>query len=210
MRQRLRLFLRDRAALWTVVVASLVYLGIYLVTLGDLVIAKEPLFFDAPGVVAVERWTEVVFRTRVAFTFEPVAALYASEHVGWLFSPVNTLLGALLALLVGLNVGFLVFAFRQPRVCQLRSTKGIFAAAPGLLLGFACCGPTLLIALGSAAASVTLGFIALRTFLYPLAVVGTVLALWWNLRRMRPELYVAPGPAVPTDGTTASPASAST
>jgi len=165
-------------------VSGIVYLLMYLLAVGDVVISRVPLVDEAPFVQVVDEWTRM-FRARVTFIYEPIAAVYVTSRLAYFLSPVNVLLGGALAALVGLNFAFLAFALKRPEACGRFSRKGILASVPALFLGFACCAPTILVALGSAAASVTMGFIAVRAALYPVALVGLIAALWLNLRRMR-------------------------
>jgi len=164
-------------------VSGLAYLLIYLLAIGDIVLSRVPLLDEAPAVQVVDDWSRM-FRARVTFIYEPVAAVYATRWLAYFFSPVNVLLAGALAALVGLNFAFLAFALKRPEACGRISRKGVLASVPALFLGFACCAPTILVALGSAAASMTMGFIAVRAALYPVALVGLIAALWLNLRRM--------------------------
>jgi hypothetical protein len=163
--------------------SGIAYLLVYLLTIGDVVISRAPLVDEAPLVQTVDEWTRM-FRARVTFIYEPVAAVYVTSRLAYFLSPVNLLLAGPLSALVGLNFAFVAFAMKRPEACGRVSRKGVLASVPALFLGFACCAPTILVALGSAAASVTMGFIAVRAALYPVALVGLLAALWLNLRRM--------------------------
>lgn len=185
--RRLRTVLSLRIARVTTIIAGLLYLLLYLYALGDVAYSGEELVERAPAVDVVDDWAQRMFQRRVPFTFEPVAVIYVTRHLAYFFAPINVLLGTVLAVLLGLNAGFLAFAFKLPKVCGVRSAKGIFASLPGLLLGFACCAPTILLALGAVATSLTLGFIAVRTALYPLSLLGMLASLYLNLRRMRDQ-----------------------
>jgi hypothetical protein len=173
-----------RRAKAVALVSGVVYLLIYLLAIGDVVISLVPLVDEAPFVQVVDEWTRM-FRARVTFIYEPIAAVYVTSRLAYFFSPVNVLLAGALVALVGLNFAFLAFALKRPEACGRISRKGVLASIPALFLGFACCAPTILVALGSAAASVTMGFIAVRAALYPVALLGLLAALWLNLRRMR-------------------------
>jgi hypothetical protein len=88
-------------------------------------------------------------------SFTPVARV-AFGPVTYLFS-LNTLIGAGVAALVGLNVAVTYLAWRQPKACGLAdSSTGLLASVPALLSGTACCGPVALIALGIQASGVLL------------------------------------------------------
>jgi hypothetical protein len=89
------------------------------------------------------------------FTFTPVARV-AIGPVTYLFS-FNTVIGLLLAALVGLNLALSYLAWRQPAACGIgeRST-GLLASVPALVSGTACCGPVVLLAVSIQASGVLL------------------------------------------------------
>jgi hypothetical protein len=184
-RHLLRAALKQRTARTTALAAGLLYLLVYAYTVGDVVLSGGGPADTFPSLEVVEDWPAQMLRARVPFVYEPVAALSLTPEVAFFLSPVNLLLGGVLAALLGLNLALSVYALKQPRACRRRPVGGLLAALPGLLLGFACCAPTLLLALGSAAASLTLGFIAVRSALYPLALAGMAVSLWLQLHRLR-------------------------
>lgn len=53
--------------------SGIAYLPIYLLAIGDVVISRAPLVDEAPLVQTVDDWTRM-FRARVTFIYEPVAA----------------------------------------------------------------------------------------------------------------------------------------
>jgi hypothetical protein len=181
--KRLRLLFGTRASRLAAVASFIAYMVLYVVSTGDLSFSAGGIA-DAPSFQVADGWTRLLFQTRVPFTFEPIAVAYLSPDVALFIAPMNLLLGAVLSALLAVNVAAVVFALKVPKACRRPSKAGIAAALPGLFLGFACCAPTILLALGSAAASVTLGFIAVRTLLYPVALVGLALSAWLNLRRI--------------------------
>jgi len=80
-------------------------------------------------------------------SFEPVARVTIGP-VTYLFS-FDTVLGAALSALVGLNLAVTYVAWRQPAACGIaRSSTGLLASLPAIVSGTACCGPVVLIALG--------------------------------------------------------------
>ena len=179
MYRRLKTVLSSKRTRRATIVVSAAYLLLYIYLIGDLSLTSGSAYFRA-----ADDWSSLLLRQRVSFNYESVAALGVSG-ITFLISPMNIFLGGVLAVLIGLNAGFLVFALERPKICGAASKGGILASIPGLLMGFACCAPTVLIALGSVAASVTLSFIALRSVFYPLAFAGLLLSLWFNLRRMK-------------------------
>jgi hypothetical protein len=116
------------------------------------------------------------------FTFTPVARV-AIGPVTYLFS-FNTVIGLLVAALVGLNLALSYLAWRQPAACGIgeRST-GLLASVPALVSGTACCGPVVLIAVGIQASGVLL---TAFQWLLPAAAVLLVGSLVLVGRKVRP------------------------
>jgi len=89
------------------------------------------------------------------FMFMPVARVSLGP-VTYLFS-LNTVFGAVLAGLVGLNLALTYLVWRQPKACGIGGKSGgLLASVPALLSGTACCGPVVLIVLGVQASGVLL------------------------------------------------------
>jgi hypothetical protein len=114
-------------------------------------------------------------RLRAPFQWEPVA-LAVVGPVELLVSPLNVTLGLLLATLVGVNLGVSLVAYRGPSACRLGPGAGAAAGLPGLLSGFACCGPTILLVVGLQASSTLL---TVFQWLLPVTVVALVGTLLW-------------------------------
>ncbi|MDZ7702839.1 MAG: hypothetical protein U5J98_12710 [Halobacteriales archaeon] len=117
------------------------------------------------------------------FSYEPVAIVLIGP-LTYLFS-LNTVIGLVLAALVGLNLAVTYIVWRQPQACGIGSrSAGTLAGIPALLSGTACCGPVVLIALGIQASGVLL---TAFEFLLPIAallLVGTLLMVG---RQVRPD-----------------------
>jgi hypothetical protein len=168
--------------------ASVAYLLAYHVGLGHLGLrgggAASTAAEATPAVdLAVARDPLPLATRRVApFQYEPVALLSAGP-VEYLFAPVNAGIGAALAALVGVTLAVSVVAWRGPESCRIGAGAGAVAGVPGLLSGFACCGPTLLLVIGVQASAGLLA--ALRWFL-PLSVAGLLATLLWVGSRVDP------------------------
>lgn len=150
--------------------ASLGYLALYLWGIGYLgqhAGGTTVIVVDDP----FQRATEQI----APYTYEPVA-LVAAGPVEFLFSPLNTILGAGLGLLVGLNFAVSWVAWRGPTACRLGPGAGAAAGVPALLSGFACCGPTILLVVGLQASA---GIVAAFRWLVPASVLLLVLTLLW-------------------------------
>lgn len=170
--------------------AGLLYLVIYLMAIQNLVISGTDLtrFVQVPSVAVASDWTSKVFRPIAAFYFEPVAAVYPVNHLTIFFSPVNLAMGTLLGGLVAVNVAVAAYLVRTSRACGTRAYTGLLGALTGFLTGFACCVPTLAVVLG---AQFTIFLIAVRSYLFPFAVLALGVSLFWNVRR---ALEIAPEP----------------
>lgn len=169
------------------------YLALYLWSIGDLVVARDlGRFVPIPSVQVVDDWPSRLLEQRASYYYEPVLAIYPHSRVQLLVSPLNVAMGALLGVLVGLNLALALHVFGTARACRARAFTGLFGALPGMLTGFACCVPTLAFVLG---AQLTAGLVAVRTWFFPLALVALLAALAWNARR---ALTVEAPPGLPS------------
>ena len=154
----------------TLLSVSVAYLAVYLVGLGYL--GLGPWGFDLSVVSdPLARATQL----RSPFQWEPIALVVAGP-VELLLSPLNVALGSLIAVLVGTNLAVSVVAYRGPSACRLGPGAGAAAGLPGLLSGFACCGPTILLVVGLQASATVL---TVFQWLVPLTVVALVGTLLW-------------------------------
>ncbi len=158
---------------------TIAYLGLYLWGIGHLAPGPEDW-----GVTVVSNAAERFFMPALgAFSFEPVA-IVALGPITYLFS-LNSVIGLVLALLVGLNVAVTYIAWRQPKACGIGSrSAGALAGIPALLSGTACCGPVLLIALGVQASGLLL---TTFEFLLPIAAVLLLGSLLLVGRQVQPD-----------------------
>lgn len=167
---------RDAALVFAGV--SMLYVALYLVAIGRLVPGGGEV-----GLLLVEDLS-IAFRSTGTFTFEPIARIDLGP-LTLLFSPLDTLFGFALAVLVGLNLALFYLAWTQPAACGIEGATGAFAAIPALLSGTACCGPVLLIVLGIQASGLLL---AVFDVLLPLAVVVLLGSLVLVSRNVDPTL----------------------
>lgn len=187
----LTLFERTAAALATVTErldSRLVLLGgalgyflLYLSTVGDLSLAVS-----GGGDLTI-RWADDLSRAFASigfFRFGAIAVI-AVSGVTFLLSPLNLLIAAILAALVGANLALTYLGLVQPNACGLEASSGVVAGVPALLSGAACCGPTILLAVGvQASATIITGF----QYLLPLAVAMLVGSLLLIGRQVDPAL----------------------
>jgi hypothetical protein len=109
----------------------------------------------------------------------------------------NLLVALGLGLLVGLNAAVALSTLRSARTGRpsAGATRGVIAAVPGLLSGFTCCVPALVLALSSLGAVFTVAVVAIRPYFIPAAAVVLVANLFWGLRRLRCRLAESEAPA---------------
>lgn len=181
--RRLRAALAMRRHRRVGVVAAAVVLLAYLFSIGDLVVSVSGRFAGVP--VFQTAW-EQVFRARAPYLFEPVLAVHPTQYVAVFLSPVNLLLGAIVAALVGCNVAVAGLAAQQAAsFCRRTRYARLLAVLPAFLLGFACCVPTFLLVLGSSTAAALLPvLIPLRPVFYPLTLLLLVSTLVWGASRL--------------------------
>lgn len=165
---------------WMAATTVVVYLAVYLLAVQNLVLARS-LRTDLPSFEVLPGWASRMTEPIAPFYFEPVAALYLTDRITLLISPLNMLMGLVLGGLVALNLAVAIDAYRHARACRRRAVGGLLGSLPGLLTGFACCVPTVALVLG---AQFTLAVIALRSWFFPVAVAAMLASLVWNLRSL--------------------------
>lgn len=166
------------------VLSGLAYLTIYLYAIGNLSyqpgIGRSMFVVDQPV-------TRMFEPGPGRFVYEPIAVIDLWT-VTYLFSPLNTLIGGFLAVLVGLNLGLSYLAVVQPKSCGLGTSSGILASVPAVLAGGACCAPVVLIVLGITAGGTLLTAI---TWLLPVGVLLLIGSLIYLSRQIDPTALSA-------------------
>lgn len=164
------------------IVAAVVALLLYLLAIGDIALGGRS---GAGWVEVAPDWTGRLFRVRAPYLFEPVLALNPLSWLTMLLSPVNLILGGLVAGLVGLNLAVAAYAAARAVSCRRTGYGRLAAALPALLTGVACCVPTFLIVMGSGTAAVLLPIVMpLRGLFYPLSLTLLAATLVWGARRL--------------------------
>lgn len=156
-----------------------VYLLTYLWAIRHLTLSGTGGF----GLFVVDDPVGMALRQRSAFLFETVATVEVGPVV-YLFGPINLLLGLGLATLVGITLAVSVVSWRSRSACRLGAGAGAGAGLPGLVSGFACCGPQLLVVAGLQASA---GLVAAMQWMVPLAVVALLGTLLWVGSQVPPE-----------------------
>lgn len=178
-----RAALAQRRERWTFAVAGVLILLLYLLAIGDIVVSPSGRFAGAATTRVVP---DALFDVRAPYLFEPVLAWYPGAYVAVFLSPVNVLLGAVIAALAGLNLALAVHGARQAVACRRPGYSRTLAVLPAFLLGFACCVPTFVLALGAGTAAAILPvLLPLRPLFYPLTLVLLGAALVWGAHRIR-------------------------
>ena len=176
------LTLRRRDSLLVVAGVTVLYLLGYLWAIGDLAPG-----FGGYGLVVAADPIGTLFRTTSGLvSFAPVALVRAGPLAYQ--ASLNTLVGLVLALLVGLNLGLTYLTRKQPAACGLEASAGVLAGIPALLSGTACCGPVVLIALGIQASGVLLTAFQVLLPAAALVLVGSLVLVG---RQVRPEAMAA-------------------
>lgn len=166
----------------TAIAVGLTVLVLYLLAIGDIVVAasgalgNEPMYQMAPG---------RLFHAKAPFLFEPVLVLRPSTHVTLFLSPVNIGLGAVVAVLAGANVAVARHVGRQAE-CRRSGYSRLLGVLPVLGLGSACCAPTVLLAIGTSTTAMLVPvMLTVRPIFYPLTVVLLGASLVWTSRPRR-------------------------
>lgn len=164
-------------------IASVVILLLYLLAIGDIALsasgrwAAEPLTRVAP---------DALFRSRAPWLFEPVMELHPGAHIAVFVSPVNLLLGVVVAGLAGMNLALAAHAAQQAVACRRPGYGRSLAVLPAFLLGIACCAPTFVLALGAGTAAAILPvLVPVRPWFYPLTLALLLVAVSWGAHRVR-------------------------
>lgn len=163
----------------TVVVAAAV-LALYMLAIGDIAVSSSGRLSATP---LLQTAPDNLFRTRAPYLFEPVLAFRPDPHLTVFVSPVNLLLGSVVAALAAANVAVARHATREA-ACRRNGYGRLVGVLPALGIGFACCTPTLLLVLGTSAGAALLpAMLAVRPILYPLTIVLLGTTLVWAARR---------------------------
>lgn len=172
---KLRMILALRPYRRMAVGVGTLYLLLFLVALQDISLGGRGF-----QLLTVE-WTRMFDRTG-AITFEPIAQV-TLPGVTLLISPLNILIGIVLAVLAGLNLTVTWLAFRQPKACRFNRSTGILASLPALLAGSACCAPAIVLILGLQVSSL---FVTVFQVLIPVSVAILLVTLVMILHRTEP------------------------
>jgi hypothetical protein len=123
-------------------------------------------------------------RSSGPFAYERIAFVELGVII-WLFSPLNTLIGLFLSILVGLNLALTYLAVTQPKACGIGAGSGVLASIPALLAGSTCCAPVILLVLGIQASGALL---TAFTWMLPTGVVLLLASLVYVAGKVDPTV----------------------
>lgn len=174
--------LTERTARIGAAVTGGVYALVYLYGAGDIDVMPRPAWgFQVAGFEPA-LWLS----RRGPLTFEAVA-LADAGYLTILLSPANLVVAGLLGLLVALNLhGALALGASTPTCpggVRGGRASGLFAAAPALLAGSACCAPSLLLMLGVPSLGALAGLFG---WLVPLSLLLLVGSRLWQRQQGAP------------------------
>ncbi|AWI32208.1 hypothetical protein [Streptomyces tirandamycinicus] len=179
--RRVRAALAVRRHRRAALIGAALTLLVYLLSTGDLAVSGSGRFTGAPVLRAAP---EQLLRVRAPYLFEPVLAWHPSSHLAVFVSPVNLLLGATVAALVGCNIAVAAHTARRSAACRRTRYARLVGVLPAFLLGFACCAPAFLLVLGTGTAAALLpAVLPARPLLYPLALLLLTGTLVWGASR---------------------------
>ena len=175
---QVRMVLEPRRSKGVALLVAIVYLSVYF-WLTELITYVPYMSGDLISLFLLDDWPEKIFRLRGPFNWEPIGILTIGSFDILIAIP-NIVFGTIVGLLVGANLSVSYYTYTHRTLCNIDPTRSVISAVPALLTGFACCGPTLLLSLGIASASLTIAFIAVLPFLFPLALGGLLISLLWS------------------------------
>jgi hypothetical protein len=188
--------LSDRVARRVGVGTGVAFLFLYFYSIGNILISPgADLAFGTavPRASVVSDWVTKIWKPVAPFVWEPIVALYLTRSVALFISAPNLLLALLLGTLVALNMAVAIARARLVLASKNRGgfISGFLASLPALLTGFACCVPTVILALGSLAAAFTVAAITIAPYFLPVAALALTANLLWGLRQFSCALPAA-------------------
>jgi len=172
--REVRVALSTKRSKIILLVTSVAYLLFYFVVTGLLFLGGSGSF----SVFVSESWLSLILRERTPFNWEPIGFISLGAITIFLAIP-NIIFGVITAGLVGANISVSAYTYTARTMCRINPSQSVLSAVPALLTGVACCGPTLLLSLGIASATLTVAFVSFLPFLFPLALLGLITSLFW-------------------------------
>lgn len=186
----IRAALEHRGQRRTALATTAVVLVLYLLSIGDLAVSPSGRW---AGTESVRYVPDALWRPRAPYLYEPIVQLHLGPHMAVFFSPINTLLGLVVAGLAGTSIALAVHSARHAVACRRPGYGRVLGVLPAFLLGFACCVPTFVLALGATTAAAVLPILMpLRSLFYPLTLAVLLIGLIWGSARLRQLTAAAP------------------
>ncbi len=180
---QIRQVMSSRRSKVTAIIISLVYLMLYFAITGLYSFYPNGAGFS---IHILENWPALIFRERAPYNWEPIGILTIGGLDIFLSIP-NLILGLIIGILVGVNIAVSIYTYTHRTLCRIDPSRSVLSAVPALLTGFACCGPTLLLSLGIASASITIAFVTILPLFLPVALIGLVGSLLWSGWKLSPS-----------------------
>ena len=175
--------MKDRRSRKYALMIGVIYLLLYLVSIGNLSIIRMP---ETLKLRLINDWQSKIFKPIAPFLWESIAVLYIYGGLTLFISVPNILVALFLTILVFFNIATAVYNYN---IMPIRpGLKGLIGLVPSLFTGFVCCVPTFIITLGAISTSFTVLFIEIRQYLIPVSVIIMVLNMVWSIRQMKEEL----------------------
>jgi hypothetical protein len=180
---KLAYIVKDRRSRNYALIIGVVYLLLYLVSIGNLTIIRMPETFKLR---VIDDWQSKMFKPIAPFLWESIAVLYIYGGLTLFISVPNILIALFLTILVFFNIATAVYSYN---IMPIRpGLRGLIGLLPSFFTGFVCCVPTFIITLGAISTSFTVFFIEIRQYLIPVSVTIMVLNVVWSIRQMKDGL----------------------
>jgi len=173
---QIRLAMSSKRSRLIATAVSFLYLVFYLAITGILTINFETSSFD---LFVSENWMILILRERAPFNWEPIGLLSIGILDIYLAIP-NIIFGSIVGIFVGINIAISAYTYKTRNMCKINPSSSVLTAVPALLTGVACCGPTFLLSLGVASATLSIAFVSILPLLFPAAIIGLILSLFWS------------------------------
>lgn len=167
MKEKWKVLMSDTNSLRISALLSFLFFLFYQLSLNHLRFGRYALrWFVLPN--ASTLWT----RSVAPFLWEPIAVLQF-PGIQWFLSPLNLILGLLIAFLFMVNLQLYFALKKNPTLCRFdeKPRNPLLRILPAFLTGLACCAPAFLIPLASLASSSIVFFVKARIIFIPLTFV---------------------------------------
>ena len=173
-----KIILSSRKSLLSGAIAGVAFILLYLVSI-------EHLSFTVKGFsfFMVDNPLTRALVMRAPFMWEPIASL-SFFGIQLFISPLNIIVGLILAALVFLNIAVAVFSYAYRKVCSSRPGYSIAGILPAMFSGFACCVPTFIITLAPVLGSLTVFFVQIQPYMLPLSLILMSYSLFFSVSRL--------------------------